>query len=313
MGIAGSVIIAIIVFSILVAFARRGLLNYPVRRRNREAFDGVVYLAGKAAIAMRSAGENPRATVIGMHGFCEDPRYFTEYYSDPDIQLILISSCDYHMPFTGGRLEKADWAGAPWAMEGSIEYDARALVQALENLPRSDTIRVHGHSRGGAVVLEAAALHPELFANVEVVLEAPVLPQGRSVTPLSPVLFWLGPFVAVLWRLMPISPLNRRAYGSLENPRKRELLAGLPFNAKRASTLIANMRYMDAWMRVRQHDIYRSLQRGVVLVPEKDRVLEPEAMRQSARQVGSGVEVVPVAGSSHFVLMDCPQAIPALW
>src|SRR5699024_2439048 len=156
---------------------------------------------------------------------------------------------------------------------GSIEYDAQVLVQALENLPCSDVVRVHGHSRGGAVVVEAAALRPDLFEKVEVVLEAPVLPQGQTVTPLSPVLIWLAPFVFALWRLMPISPLNRGAYGSLENPRKRKLISGLPFNGKRASILIENMRFMDVWMRVRQHDVYRALRRGVVLVPENDKVL----------------------------------------
>ena len=47
------------------------------------------------------------------------------------------------------------------------------MLRALEHLPRSPIVRVHGHSRGGAVVLEAASMRPELFKDVEVLLEAP--------------------------------------------------------------------------------------------------------------------------------------------
>lgn len=306
------IIIGVIVgIIVIVIAARQALLHREVRQHHSEPFDGVVYAVGKAAVAERR-GRNPRATVVGMHGFCEDLRYFTRYYDDPDVQLILVNSCDYHLPIAQPQYQGADWASAPSDPEGTIEYDAHVLVQALEHLPVTDAVRVHGHSRGGAVILEAASLRPDLFQRAEVVLEAPVLPQGESTTPVTRVLLWMVPFVAALWRMRPISPLNRGLYGSLDNPRKRELITGLPFNPKRPSTMISNIRSLESWMTGRQYEIYRHVGRGVVLVPERDKVLVPGAMADSARRAAPNLDMVTVEGSSHFVLMDRPDALPAL-
>jgi pimeloyl-ACP methyl ester carboxylesterase len=128
--------------------------------------DAVAYDVGSAVIIERN-GPAPWATVICMPGFLEDPRYFLHTYADPDLQLILLSSADYHVPFAGLKRQPAPWARTPTVEPGTIEYDAIVLVQALEHLPRTTSIRVHGHSRGGAVALEAASLRPDLFRDVE--------------------------------------------------------------------------------------------------------------------------------------------------
>src|SRR5262249_4144672 len=148
---------------------RRWLLHREWGRRHAEPFDGVVYRVGEAAVAERRC-DGPRATVLTIHGFVEDLRYFTHFYDDPSVQLIALTSCDYHVAIGEPRHERADWACAPSAPPGSIEYDAAVLVQALEHLPRARHVRVHGHSRGGAVVLEAASMRPDLFERVEVLL-----------------------------------------------------------------------------------------------------------------------------------------------
>jgi pimeloyl-ACP methyl ester carboxylesterase len=296
---------------LLVLALRQWLLHRECEPSKSEPFDGDVYQVGKAAIAERRC-EHPSTTVICMHGFVADMRYFTHYYSDPGIQLILLTSCDYHVPITQPRFKTAPWVKVPTEPEGSIAYDAAVLVQALEHLPRTGSIRVHGHSRGGAVVLEAAAMRPELFARVEVVLEAPVLPRARPYVSISAAQLWLLSFLMPLWRREPISQRNRGAWGPLENERKRELIMAFPFNPKRAATMVSNLRELDGWMKARDVSLYQHIPRGTVLVPGKDRVLDSRSMLESAQQAGTRLNVVKLEGCSHFALWDRPDALPPL-
>ncbi|AKJ01121.1 pimeloyl-ACP methyl ester carboxylesterase [Archangium gephyra] len=296
---------------ILVLALRQWLLHREGEPSRSEPFDGDVYVVGKAAIAERRC-EQPHTTVLCMHGFVADMRYFTDHYSDPGIQLILLTSCDYHVPITQPRYTSAPWVKVPTAPEGSIPYDAAVLVQALEHLPRTGNIRVHGHSRGGAVILEAAAMRPELFARVEVVLEAPVLPEARPYVSVSAAQLWLLSFLIPLWRREPISQRNRGAWGPLENERKRELIMAFPFNPKRVATMVSNLRGIDDWMKGRDVSLYRNVPRGTVLVPGKDRVLDSHSMLGSAQRAGPGLNVVKLDGCSHFVLWDRPDAMPSL-
>jgi len=303
----------IAVIAVLVAaflFLRQWLLLRASPPHHAEPFDGVVYRVGKAAVVERGP-EAPRACVIAMHGFVEDFRYFTRHYDDPRIQFIGLNSCDYHVPVRDPVERTAAWARTPSAPEGSIRYDAEVLCQALEHLPRCGRIRVHGHSRGGAVTLEAASLRPELFRGVEVILEAPVLPQGAPYRPMPAFVKWLLPYLIPLWRMQPINPTNIGAWGSLDDPRKRELIEGLPFNPRHISTLMRNLKDMDAWMPKHGVEVYRPLAQGAVLVPDKDRVLAADAMAHSAESA-DGLDVIRVPDCSHFVLFDRPDAIPAL-
>lgn len=294
---------------IAVVALRTWLLHRVSQRAHQEPFEGTVLGVGKAAVAERGP-EAPRVTVIAMHGFLEDPRYFTDYYAAPDIQLIAIVSCDYHVPFGDGAPRQARWAKTPSASEGSVRYDAEVLVQALEHLPRSERIRVHGHSRGGAVVLEAASLRPDLFAKVEVVLEAPVLPGGKAYgAGISALAMWLLPIGVLAWKREPISKRNIKAYGPLEDPRKRELIEGLPFHPKHAAIMLANLEGIGAWMKANGAELYRNV-RGVVLVPGKDKVLDADAMRVSAAK--SELTIIDLPACSHFVIFDRPDALPEL-
>ncbi|MCE9668904.1 alpha/beta hydrolase [Myxococcus stipitatus] len=306
------VIGSIIGLGVLAATARWWLLRREGPSCPLEPFDGVIHRVGKAVIAERHS-EAPRATVICMHGFVASMRYFThEHYAAPDIQLIQLTSCDYHLPITQPVERPAPWAKVPQAPEGSIAYDAEVLLQALEHLPRTEHIRVHGHSRGGAVVLEAASMRPDLFEKVEVVLEAPVLPQARPYVALGALQLWLLPFVIPLWRREPISRHNRGAWGPLENARKRELITAFPFNPKRVSTMETNVRGIGEWMNGKDTSVFKNLRRGTVLVPTKDRVLDARSMLESARRAEPTLNVVTLEGCSHFVLWDRPDAMPAL-
>lgn len=306
--------IAVVWLLLLVAaaFVWRARLLYRVGApRQVEDFDGVVYRVGAAAVAER-VSRGAHATVICMHGFLENPCYFTRYYADPDIQLILITSGDYHVPFAAPRYRTADWAGVPEYALGTIEYDAAVLVQALEHLPTARAIRVHGHSRGGAVALEAAAMRPDLFRGVEVILEAPVLPRGEPRLPVPRALRWFIPFYLALWRLRPISPFSRYVFGRLDDARKRALIAALPFNPRRLATAMRNLESLDAWMRQREVGVYENVGSGAILIADDDQVLAPAAMRAAAQPAGGGLRIVEVADCSHFVLLDRPEALPPL-
>jgi hypothetical protein len=52
------------------------------------------------------------------------------------------------------------------------------LIQAVKNLASTGELLLRGHSRFGAVVLEAIKQDQELFKNATVRLEAPVLPEA---------------------------------------------------------------------------------------------------------------------------------------
>jgi pimeloyl-ACP methyl ester carboxylesterase len=279
--------------------------------RQIEDFDGVIYRVGRAAVAERRGG-NPRATVIAMHGYLENPCYFTRYYDDPGIQLIVLTSGDYHVPFTGAEYRNSGWAVTPRYALGTIEYDAAVLVQALEHLVKTTSIRVHGHSRGGAVVLEAAAMRPDLFRDVEVILEAPILPRGKASQPVIPGTLWLVPYFFLLWRKRPLSPFNQHLYGRLDDPRKRSVIEALPFNPSRLITAMRNLRSLLAWMKDRDVGMYKNVERGAILIADGDHVLDPDAMRTSALQAEGRLRVVEVGNCSHFVLFDRPDAIPPL-
>jgi pimeloyl-ACP methyl ester carboxylesterase len=300
-----------VLVALLVVFGRWRLLRTESPQRHHEPFDGTLYRVGDAAVADRRVSQ-PRFTVIAMHGFVEDMRYFTRLYADPSIQLIAITSCGYHVPVADAALQEAAWAKPPAAPFGTIAYDAAVLVGALEHLPRAKTVRVHGHSRGGAVVLEASTMRPDLFADVEVVLEAPVLPGAKPRMEANRLGLWLYPFLVAVWKRDPFTPRLRPAFGSLDDARKRELLSGLPHNPKRVSTFVANVRDIQAWMRRRDASTYAHVRRGLVLVPSDDRVLDPVSMQESAKQAEPPLRIERVEGASHFVTLDRPDAIPKL-
>ena len=175
----------------------------------------------------------------------------------------------------------------------SIEYDAAVLVQALQHLPRTPTIRVHGHSRGDAVVLEASVQRPELFADVEVLLDTPVLPQARVRGRTTALMLWLLPFALPFWRARPITPRN-----------------ALPFNPRRSITLARGLSSIRDWQ-ARTDERHYDAVRGSVLIAGDDRVLDSKSMRESAARA-KGLRIIEAPSSSHFLLFDSPEVVPPL-
>ena len=304
-----STIVMFAVFSLIVAGGVYAWLLLRVGPApDQEDFQGHLYRVGFSQVYYRP-GNGSDETVVAVHGFLESPVYFTSLYRDDPADLVLVANGDYHSALRARRTSTPSWAEEPTPEIGTIEYDAEILIQAVEHLVTTSRIVLHGHSRGGAVVLEAAARRPNLFANASAILEAPVLPGAYQRRPLPRVVIWALPLLLPLWRRQPINRYNRPVWGALEDPRKRALIRALPCNVRRALTVRRNLLNLAAWVQSREPEMCQRLAEMVVLVPERDRVLDPGTMAASAERGGDGVRVVRLPDLSHFVTLDCPQAL----
>jgi hypothetical protein len=120
------------------------------------------------------------------------------------------------------------------------------------------------------------------------------------------------PFFMRWWRRHPISNFNRRLYGRLDDARKREIIQAFPFNPRRVLTLGRNVASLTRWVGERDFRLYDNVSRGVILIADGDRILNPRTMHASAQHAHPRLRVVTVADCSHFIAFDHPDAIPAL-
>lgn len=140
------------------------------------------------------------------------------------------------------------------------------------------------------------------------VLEAPVLPGGKTRDRITAAMIWLLPFVVPLWRKNPISERNLALWGRLDDPTKRRTISALPFNPRRIRTMLENLRSIEAWC-ARTDARHLSEVRGIVVVPGDDRVLDAVSMLASAERARERLQIVHAPDSSHFVLFDAPHLL----
>ncbi|MFZ5533478.1 MAG: alpha/beta fold hydrolase [Pseudomonadota bacterium] len=304
-----------------IAVLRRRQLDRPTLPIYAKDFDGEILRIGACHALVRRAAATPRATVVCMPGFLEEVWYFDGLYEDADLDCIYLNNADYHVTTVApeARAQAVDWdQPQPYAV-GTISHDAAVLNQVLTHLVRNGPVRLHGHSRGGAVVLEAALQNPELHRRlgIEYVLEAPVLPQGRihpslALAATAPGL-WLLPALFPLLRRLPMRQLGRLAFGP-PHGQKLELASRLWFNARRARTVVTNVQDIQSWMSARTTDAYAVFHAAQVwiLVAERDLILNRRHMVRSARQAGGMVRVAEVSATSHMLAQDAPTEIPPL-
>ena len=308
-------VIAIVIFSVAIHALRQYLMTVQQLPKNHEPFVGTIFKAGQATVAYRPASGQALATVVAMPGFLEDHRYFTGLYNDPEVELVLINSCNYHPPVIPCSPKSCGFFNKYDFQLGSIEYDAAVLNWAVENLATTHNIRLHGHSRGGAVVLEAIKQDPGLHANNEILLESPVLPQGKGYPALELALGTVG-----LYLLPLTTPIIKRIPAGLYMPilyrplneRKEKLLAGLFHTPKNYKTIIDNVRLLEQWMDGNDYSIYKYVNKGMILIGEKDTVLDRKSMLESAQKSGDNIDVFETKNTSHFVSLDAPHLIPPI-
>jgi len=285
----------------------------PINSAYSEMFSGRVYRVGEGAVSVRNHSGEAKQTVIGVHGFLENHCYFTQTYDAPTTELILLTCSNYHIPVNGVTPETPEWEVPIKHLEGTVEYDACILNQALVNLPSTRNIRIHGHSRGGAVILEAIKHRPELYENVEVVLEAPALPQGKVYplvsTILEPVSHGMWPWVVRLINSAPSSAYGQTFFGKM-NPRKKQLLSKLFYSTRDHLTIVRNIENLLEWMSRTHTDIYRHVRHGTFLIPGVDHILDRPAMLASARQSPTSMRIIETGAPSHFITLDSKEWLP---
>lgn len=322
----------LILITLLVAVVhlyRLKLLRTRSTVKNHEPFLGNLYQVGKCVIAHQRASSNSGTkgsdkSILCMHGWLEDHRYFTELYSAHDGELILVNSCDYHAPNTHLTPQPVEWDDPTVYQtyrEGSIEYDAAVLCQAAEALANNKNMLVHGHSRGGAVVLEAAKQRPELFANAEFVLEAAILPEAPIVVgPESPVWLkkltaqlglYLFPFMAEVYTKFGVPDFALKGLGPLSE-RKIRLLKEVYNNPSSIQVSLSNIKSMYEWPLENSTALFNNVPRGTILISETDSVLSRSKMLRSARRNSEHLDIVETTGSSHFISLDIPERLREL-
>lgn len=277
-------------------------------------FDGQLFQVGETDVAKRRNDNQCTKTIICFPGFLEDQRYFLELYKNSSVELIIINNADYHSAFCNKNAVTPDWGQNNPYKVSTIEYDAYILCEVMENLVSTEDILIHGHSRGAAVTLEAAQQRPELMKNATALLEAPVLPQAKTIGAFD--LFMnLGGyyFFPLFFGVVRNIPEKYRTSPTLIYPHteeKRNILANSPLVPKRYKTAIINMINITEWQKRNFYDVYNHFKEIRIVIPERDAVLSRRAMLDSALKA-KNVNIIHTTGTNHFISVEQPATMLA--
>jgi pimeloyl-ACP methyl ester carboxylesterase len=291
---------------------------------HRGEFSGELMKVGSTYIARRPAINGCSRSIICFPGFLEDMRYFQALYKDDDAQLILVNNANYHCPFLGegaaSDVIKLDWPENPYLI-GSIEHDGFYLGLALERLANGSEVRLHGHSRGGAVVLEAGRQYPDLTLSeerpVSAILEAPVLPQARTAGNASEPLphriqCYFMPIYFGLSRSISTERLLKLPMMRPTNALKTHLCLSIFSVSRSYATCIINVQSIVAWQRTMGFEVYDNFPLLTVVIGERDSSLDRRSMLASAKQGlkrNSGLSILTTMDTNHFISLEQPEKI----
>ena len=244
-------------------------------------------------------------------------RYFQALYEESDCELILMNNANYHSPFEETGAQPLDWPANPFEV-GTIEHDGFHLAQVLQSLARGDDIILHGHSRGGAVILEAGRQFPDLMQEhrrLSAILEAPVLPRARAAGRNSDTLphlliCYLLPIALGMGRRSTPEQLLKQPMMHPANALKTRLCLGLYTAPRKYATCVVNVRNIRHWQRTRDYSLYANIPRITVVVGERDDVLDNASMVDSAergRAINAGLTIVHTGNTNHFISLEQPR------
>jgi len=284
-------------------------------------FDGELLRVGQTVIARRAARGDSTRSIVCFPGFLEDMRFFQALYADTDGELILVNNADYHSPFPAAAARQLDWPQNPHPL-GSIEHDGFWLGHVVAELAGGAEVVLHGHSRGGAVVLEAGRQYPQLMVQrrVAAVLEAPVLPgaraAGRGSEPLyHAIACYLMPIVLGLSRRQPRRMLQKNPMMRPATELKWEIVSGICTVARHYATCVANVRSIQRWQLQTSDAVYDNYAAITVVIGERDDVLDNATMLASAERGAArnpGVRVLRTQGTNHFITLERPEYLREL-
>ncbi len=254
-------------------------------------------------------------------------RYFQDLYRDSDAELILADNANYHFPFAPpGRIInpiQLDWPENPFSI-GSIEHDAFYLGLILQRLATGENIVVHGHSRGGAVILETGRQYPALAHSsnpqITAILEAPVLPQARTAgnasRPLQHRLYcYFMPIAFARWRHISAEQILKMPMMHPSTPLKTELCRSLFSVSRDYRTCVKQVQSIVSWQGRTSVEVFCHFPKITVVIGEKDGTLDRESMKTSAqdgRKRNNGVSIVETVGTNHLVSLEHPETMRAI-
>lgn len=278
---------------------------------------------GATYIGRRPARKGSQRTIICFPGFLEDMRYFQNVYEDEDAELILVNNANYHCPFPVAAVTELEWPANPYAI-GAIEHDAFYLGLVLERLASGREVCLHGHSRGGAVVLETGRQYPELMnckeRPVRAILEAPVLPQartpGNASDPLPHRIYcYFLPVFFGLSRNISAERLLKMPMMHPTTPLKTRLCRSIFSVSRSYATCVANVKSIVNWQRAKGFELYRNFPSLTVVIGERDSSLDKRSMLASAKQgqnLNSGLSILRTEDTNHFISLEQPEIIRAI-
>lgn len=282
-------------------------------------FDGRRYRAGANEIAVRRSPGATR-TFVCVPGFLEDARFFLDLHEGSQADLILFGNGNYHSPFAGDDAEELDWDLNPHRV-GTIAYDAFHVARAVEHLAKTRIVILHGHSRGGAVVLDAARQFSDRMRtpdrDVRALLEAPVLPHGKQAgTDPGPVgraiVAYLLPLFLAVSRNISKTRLERFPMMRPTNPHKTEVLRSLFQSTRDYDTCVENVADIAEWEETQGYGLFDNYERITIVVGERDDVLDNRALVASAEEGAArnaGIRIVRTEDTNHFVSLETPEVI----
>jgi pimeloyl-ACP methyl ester carboxylesterase len=194
----------------------------------------------------------------------------------------------------------------------------------LKHLASGFEVLLHGHSRGGAVVLEAGRQFPQWTREegryLRAVLEAAVLPGGKTAGPGSkPLVFallcLLMPVVLGLSRKAGVEKLLKQPMMRPTNALKTDICQSIYFTPIQYRTCITNVRSIRNWQRHTDPSVYNNFERIDVVIGQRDDVLDNGSMITSAEggvRQNTGVNIVRTEQTNHFVTLERPEYLRSL-
>jgi len=309
---------------VLLFIAFRSYWLYSSRPRKFTVdFTGKLYRAGENCIAVSAGDPDADRTIICFPGFLEDIRYFMDLYREEDCQLIFVNNAAYNFPVDSSDIEDLGWEKNPYKV-GTIEYDGFHLGLVLKHLASGSQVVLHGHSRGGAVVLETGRQYPELMRAdgkyIRAILEAAVLPGGKTAgngsdpIPFALVCLFL-PMVLGMSRNGGEEKLLKQPMMRPTTSRKTELCMGIYHHPRRYKTCLVNVRSIRDWQRGTDESVYDNYERIDFVIGERDDVLDNPSMIASAERAevrNEGANILRTEHTNHFITLERPEYLTGL-
>ncbi|BFM16463.1 hypothetical protein R50073_26460 [Maricurvus nonylphenolicus] len=311
------ILISLAVFVLVILGLRLALLYVRWPKTHTEEFKGTILQLGHnlACLPDRShldAELVKQKTIICFPGFLEDMRYFLALYHNTPARLIIINNANYHNPFSVTSSTCPDWFTPPPYTPGTIAHDAHCVNQVIEHMTYGENTVIHGHSRGGAVVLETGNQQPQRTKQLEAILEAAVVPKGKMAgnmeKKLQPVGFFLFPFLIALMRYIPKATMLKSPTMWTSSRIKEELFLYLPLAPKQYRTALTSGKDIIQWQAKTGYESYENFNKVTLFAGERDSVLWRKAMINSASN-SAKVEIIETQGTDHFISLEKPDCI----